>query len=761
MKFKPILTLIFLFSFLFSQDISVGAQTHFGQFRRADMDSISVEAQLDLCLEAGINMIRDECLWSDVETDSGIYNIPPEVDRYVRSAISRQIKVYLILNYNNTFYATSNGSGVTSEANRIAYAKYCKAIVSYFYPLGVKHYEIWNEPNHGVLFWTPQPNANDYTALLHTAYDSIKTIASDIEVIGCATTPAIGNAAPFIEGLDFIRDVFAAGGGDYMDAVSFHLYQVAYRPENEFASYINSIKSYVGDKPIYFSEFGYPTHNAWPNISLEVQARYITRMFLKTKLDDQVKAAVYYDLKNDGTVSTEAEHNFGILNFDRSPKPAFTAIKVFNSMTHGARPENSTYENGVYRLYYDNDVNVLWSYSGSNEIYHIFDDTIKSEMPENFIIINMLGDTIAYHMTQSDSIKIEVGENPIYCCLSNKIPEIRHFSFQEKEFLLYPGETIKCSYIASDTANSPIILDPSAINWAYTGTNGNLENDLFTSESSGEGEIIAEIQGIPDTIKIHVIDDPGHYTVEHFSDTSGFHLESTQLNFDNSELNSDGSTLNLSYEFTESSASVYLYKNVLISHHADSIYLDLKTDDKELEFRLYCIDANGQTYTLGMKPKPTDWTYGWGTVSGPMSIPGSAVPPIYLEKIYLKIKPVAGVQTGPYTGSILFDNLRLKKGNAVSISSSDILPEKITLSQNYPNPFNGISRIQFQLPCDSHVRFDILDLKGSIISTQLNEELERGEHSIDLDMHNLASGIYIYRLSTGYEKASRKFVYIK
>jgi len=33
------------------------------------MDSSSVEEQLDLCAEAGIEMIRDECLWSDVRID--------------------------------------------------------------------------------------------------------------------------------------------------------------------------------------------------------------------------------------------------------------------------------------------------------------------------------------------------------------------------------------------------------------------------------------------------------------------------------------------------------------------------------------------------------------------------------------------------------------------------------------------------------------------------------------------------------------------
>ena len=96
------------------------------------MDSSSVEVQLDLIAEAGIEMIRDECLWPYVETDSGVYVIPHGIDLYVRSAISIDIDVYMILNYNNTIYALSNSSGVTTQANREAYAGYCQAVVSYF-----------------------------------------------------------------------------------------------------------------------------------------------------------------------------------------------------------------------------------------------------------------------------------------------------------------------------------------------------------------------------------------------------------------------------------------------------------------------------------------------------------------------------------------------------------------------------------------------------------------------------------------------------
>jgi len=765
MKTKISIILLLFTGVLLASSPFYGVQTHFGQYRRADMDSSSVEAQLDLIGEAGIDMIRDECLWSDVETDSGIYVIPPEVDSYVRSALSRDIDVYMILNYNNTFYAASNGSGVTTEANRVAYANYCQAVVGHFSPLGVKHFEIWNEPNHGVLFWTPQPNANDYTALLQTAYDSIKAIDTSVTVIGCATSPAIGNPAPYIEGLDFIRDVFAAGGGNYMDAVSFHLYQVAYRPENELIAYMNNVISYVGDKPIYLSEYGYPTHSAWPNISLEKQARYILRMFLRGRLEDQLKGMIYYDLKNDGTISEEPEHNFGILEFNRSPKPAYDALKaLLTGLTDGSPPDDWEYASGVYRLFYNNGLNILWSYSGTNEIFHMQDNTDYGFPTNYYRILDMFGNTLEYHISARDSIRLTVSENPIYC-IHGGSHQIDEFVFSDKTFLLYPGESVSFRYSSQDAEGVPVHIDPSAITWTMVGTNGTLNSNTFTAESMGQASVIGEIQGYSDTIRITVLEDPGYYTAESFSDTSGFTLESTKLNMDASFLGTAGGdqwdALSLDYEYSGSSATAYLYKDILINHLADSISLDFKTDDKEYEFRIYCKDANGVSYTLGLRPKPTDWVNSWKTLRGPLNIDESATPPVMIEKIYIKFKPGETMQSEPYTGSVMFDNLRLKKGDAVGLIDEEHLPESIILNQNYPNPFNSNTRIQFDLATPGDIDLTIYDLRGNLIRTLLDSYLDAGNHHIDLKLQNVPSGVYIYRLVSDKTSISKKFVYMK
>lgn len=75
-------------------------------------------------------------------------------------------------------------------------------------------------------------------------------------------------------------------------------------------------------------------------------------------------------------------------------------------------------------------------------------------------------------------------------------------------------------------------------------------------------------------------------------------------------------------------------------------------------------------------------------------------------------------------------------------------PEKFSLSQNYPNPFNPTTKIDFELPFDSKVKIAVYDLLGREVKILINSELKKaGYYSVDFSANNLASGIYIYRMT--------------
>ena len=90
----------------------------------------------------------------------------------------------------------------------------------------------------------------------------------------------------------------------------------------------------------------------------------------------------------------------------------------------------------------------------------------------------------------------------------------------------------------------------------------------------------------------------------------------------------------------------------------------------------------------------------------------------------------------------------------------------VALEQNYPNPFNPSTTIRFNLDKGQKARLDVFNMKGQLVNTLVNQELERGTHSFVFDGKDakgnpLASGLYLYRLQTKNQTVSRKMLLIK
>ncbi len=90
------------------------------------------------------------------------------------------------------------------------------------------------------------------------------------------------------------------------------------------------------------------------------------------------------------------------------------------------------------------------------------------------------------------------------------------------------------------------------------------------------------------------------------------------------------------------------------------------------------------------------------------------------------------------------------------------LPQSVELQQNYPNPFNPTTSIAFGLPESGRVRLEVFDMLGRKVATLLNgENKSAGQHTLNFDARNLASGLYIYRLQVGNHVLTKKMTLIK
>ncbi len=99
----------------------------------------------------------------------------------------------------------------------------------------------------------------------------------------------------------------------------------------------------------------------------------------------------------------------------------------------------------------------------------------------------------------------------------------------------------------------------------------------------------------------------------------------------------------------------------------------------------------------------------------------------------------------------------------ITLGKEDIaqIPNNITLAQNYPNPFNPSTTISFELPENSNVKLAIYNLLGEEVKVLVNSPLSAGTHKVELNGSNLASGMYLYRLTTDRNTISKKAILLK
>jgi len=100
-----------------------------------------------------------------------------------------------------------------------------------------------------------------------------------------------------------------------------------------------------------------------------------------------------------------------------------------------------------------------------------------------------------------------------------------------------------------------------------------------------------------------------------------------------------------------------------------------------------------------------------------------------------------------------------KLGNNSNTLNS--IPKEFKLEQNYPNPFNPSTAINFSLAKDGVVSLEIFNLLGEKVATLLNGYKPAGNHSVNFNASNLASGVYLYRISSSEYVKTLKMNFIK
>ena len=184
----------------------------------------------------------------------------------------------------------------------------------------------------------------------------------------------------------------------------------------------NLIRQYNGgeDKPIYFSEIGWPTGAATRTVSELGQAKFLTRAYVLS-LAVRVDKVFWYDFVNDGAEDDKREQNFGLIhaaidpNGAYTPKPGYVAYAVAARQLTGATfASKDSAPEGVMNYRFSTasgDLRVLWLPEDTD--VNSASKSVVLKTSSTLTVTNMVGKTKTYTPINGE-VYLTISGEPVY-----------------------------------------------------------------------------------------------------------------------------------------------------------------------------------------------------------------------------------------------------------------------------------------------------------------------------------------------------------
>jgi hypothetical protein len=296
-------------------------------------------AQLARMRSIGITSIRLDANWDWVQFGGPQSFVWTELDREIHAARAAKMTVDLVIDGCPTWAAPAGTShdSAPRPASAPQFATWAADVARRYGPLGVKDYEIWNEPND-TKFWQPAPNPAFYTKMLKDSYRAIKRVEKSAFVIAGGLAPVTTHRGS-ISSIAFLRAIYANGAKGYFDAVALHPYSFPALPGtyeswsawSQMSATNPSIRSVMrnhGDwrKPIWITEFGAPSSGP-SGVGTSGQAAELSQGIAISKSTSWIGALYVYTWQDAGTSTKTNADWFGLLNTRNRAKASYYAVK--------------------------------------------------------------------------------------------------------------------------------------------------------------------------------------------------------------------------------------------------------------------------------------------------------------------------------------------------------------------------------------------------------------------------------------------------
>jgi GH35 family endo-1,4-beta-xylanase len=204
-------------------------------------------------------------------------------------------------------------------------------------------YIIWNEPNLAREWGNRAPDPIAYTALLKLAAARIRAADPDARIVSAALAPTNENNAQAMDDRAFLHAMYAAGARETFDILAAHPYAFAHPPDDPRGTDAGLNFRRMGDlreimitngdaaKPVWITEFGYPTETPPEQAALRVgepeQAHWTARAYEIAREEmPYVQMFTVWNLTRQAPAQND-QAGYSLIRADGSPKPAYAAVR--------------------------------------------------------------------------------------------------------------------------------------------------------------------------------------------------------------------------------------------------------------------------------------------------------------------------------------------------------------------------------------------------------------------------------------------------
>lgn len=397
----------------FLDELSInGVSTHFGHTTYID----DINQSIDLIKALGVKCIRDDIRW-EIINKSGYASL----DKWLQVLNDNNIKIIGILGFPDK-ESLGTDYRVSDEKELKKYEEYVKNIFErYDY---VYKYEIWNEPN---INWKSDNDLYWYSRMVKSTNEIINNDKSKI-IVGGLMTPEKDTSSS-ITAQTFFQKIFNNRADKYSEYISYHQYDSSYTRKymkKMYQSIQELINNYGGFMKTGITENGLKTEIG-SKTQLHRSDEIIKQMIVEKNISS---IYIYYCLRDIKVESSSL--NYGLLNYDYTPKPSYYAMKNYYENTNGAEYIGTVNISDELEAHvYDKDgkpVIITWSENSTNNIQIDYKDFTAKDLYGKDIQPDENGKLT---ITTSPVYLYDVDYNYFYKAISN-VATSKYDEFKEK-----------------------------------------------------------------------------------------------------------------------------------------------------------------------------------------------------------------------------------------------------------------------------------------------------------------------------------------